>query len=57
MEKVRAYLRDGESPPHHGQDTLNVVRFESVGIFRAVEVSDPEARLDLVHVVMFFIHG
>ena len=44
MEKVRAYLRDGESPPHHGQDTVNVVRSESTDIFGAVEVPDPEAR-------------
>jgi len=43
-EDVRAYLRDGESPPHRGQDTLNIVRSESIGIFGAVEVSDPEAR-------------
>jgi hypothetical protein len=43
-EKVRAYLRDGESPPHRSQDTANVVRSESIDIFGAVEVSDPEAR-------------
>jgi len=34
-------LRDGESPPHRGQDTVNVVRSESIDIFSAVEVSDP----------------
>ena len=44
VEKVGAYLRDGESPPHHGQDTVDVVRSESIGIFGAVEVSNPEAR-------------
>jgi len=44
VEKVRAYLRDGESPPHHGQDTADVVRSKSIDIFGAVEVSDPEAR-------------
>jgi hypothetical protein len=44
VEKVRAYLRDGESPPHHCEDTVDVVSSESIDIFGAVEVSDPEAR-------------
>lgn len=44
MEKVKAYFRDGESPPHHGQDALDVVQSEGIDIFGAVEVSDPEAR-------------
>jgi hypothetical protein len=57
VERVRAYLRDGESPPHRGQYAVNVVRSERIGIFGAVEVSDPEARYDLVHMVMFFVHG
>ena len=57
MEKAKEYFRDGESAPHHGQDALDVVRSEGIDIFGAVEVSDPEARYDLVHMVMFFIHG
>ena len=43
-EKERAYIRDGEPSPHHGQDAVNVVGHESIGIFGAVEVSDPETR-------------
>jgi hypothetical protein len=39
-----AYFRDRELSPHYCQDTLNVVGFESIGIFGAVKVSNPEAR-------------
>lgn len=35
---------DGEPTPHHGQDAVNVARSESIDIFGAVEVTDPEAR-------------
>lgn len=38
------YLRDGDPSSHHGQDTVNVVCYESIGIFGAVEVTDPETR-------------
>jgi hypothetical protein len=44
VEKVGAYIREGESPPHRGQDAVNIVCSESIDIFGAVEVSDPEAR-------------
>jgi hypothetical protein len=37
-------FKDRELSPHYCQDTLNVVGFESIGIFGAVKVSNPEAR-------------
>jgi hypothetical protein len=37
-------FRDRARSPHYCKDALNVVCFESVGIFGAVEVSNPKAR-------------
>lgn len=53
------YLRDGEPPPHHGQNAANVVRRERLAVRGAVQVTDPEAWYDLVHVMIFIIviHG
>jgi hypothetical protein len=48
---------DGKVSTHHGENAANVVRFEGIRISGAMQVTNPEAWQDLIHVMMFIAHG
>jgi hypothetical protein len=51
------YLGYGKPSPHDGQNATNIVRCKSLAICGTVQVSDPEAWYDLIHVMILIIHG